>query len=54
MGLELAYSCNFIDRKHPGYKPQDSFLRRLRTGEIKNLYPMKLAPEFIRGVNASV
>ena len=23
--------AKFIDRKHPGYKPPDSFLRRLRT-----------------------
>src|SRR4028118_2094632 len=32
-----------IDRKHPGYKPPDSFRKQAEDPEIKNLYPMKLA-----------
>ncbi|MEG4628730.1 hypothetical protein QUB56_03595, partial [Microcoleus sp. AR_TQ3_B6] len=31
------------DRKHPGYKPPDSFRKQTQDREIKNLYPMKLA-----------
>jgi len=33
-----------LDRKHPGYKPPDSFRKQTQDPEIKNLYPMKLAP----------
>jgi hypothetical protein len=36
------------DRKHPGYKPPDSSL------ENKKPVSDKQAPEFIRGVNASI
>jgi hypothetical protein len=32
------------ERKHPGYKPPDSFRKQTQDPEIKNLYPMKLAP----------
>src|SRR4028119_761299 len=32
------------DRKHPGYKPPDSFRKQTQNPEIKNKYPMKLAP----------
>jgi hypothetical protein len=41
---EAAPSPEDVDRKRPGYKPPDSFRKQTQDPEIKNVYPMKLAP----------
>ncbi|AFZ10065.1 hypothetical protein Osc7112_5858 [Oscillatoria nigro-viridis PCC 7112] len=45
----LSVTKNFLIVQAPGFIPSQT-----QDGEIKNVYPRNLPPEFIRGVNASI
>ena len=46
--LTLVYLYD-TDRKHPGYKPPDSFRKQTQDPEIKNLYPINKPPNLSVG-----
>jgi hypothetical protein len=47
--MERRREFDPFDRKHPGYKPPDSFRKQTQDPEIKNVYPINKPPNLSVG-----